>query len=64
MEPGMPRASFNMPYGADSCSYEVVQQQCVNGHTWCADMFFELGGRFYVNDADEMCPECGEWNDL
>ena len=53
--------SSNYPPGGGFGVYDVgaVDQYCVNGHSWTAEMFDELGGRFYVRDDDSACPTCG-----
>jgi len=37
-----------------------VNHSCSNcGHQWNARMFYELGGWFYKDDDEALCPECG-----
>jgi len=31
---------------SDSMPYDMVDQECINGHRWVAPMHFELGGWF------------------
>lgn len=38
---------------------ESVEHKCGNGHRWFAQMYFELGGWFYVEESDAACPKCG-----
>ena len=38
---------------------EAVLQVCPGGHSWYAEMYWELGGWFYQDEAHADCPACG-----
>ncbi len=41
----------------DNDNYQI----CKNGHIWTASMYSELGGGFYLDEAEgPYCPECNE----
>lgn len=55
--------SSNLPPGCsgDYRFDDAVPQNCANGHTWTAPMYFELGGWFYSDEnAGPVCPVCGQ----
>lgn len=35
------------------------RHECVNGHVWYATMRRDLGGYIYLDEREELCPECG-----
>lgn len=55
---------FNLPSGIPSYSNEEIEQECNNGHTWNAKMCFDMGAWFYINEDDDLCPECGELSNV
>jgi len=55
----LPNPGFNLPSGIPSYQNEEMEQVCPNGHTWNTEMYFDMGAWFFVNEDDDMCPECG-----
>lgn len=37
-----------------------IELRCPNGHKWMADAVSEYGSTDLVNEADMVCPTCGE----
>lgn len=54
----LPNSGFNLPPGIPSYQNEKMEQRCINDHRWNAEMYFDLGAWFFVNEDDDLCPYC------
>lgn len=51
----------NYPDGMPSSGGRTVHFNCNCGASWDAEAVYDLGMIDLVDDNDERCPACGEW---